>query len=82
MKNLFEIAPNPTELMVVIEPDPKVAPRLKPGMSALVQVVEYSGDAITGELKAGEDGKLRVEFIAPDPVLKPGLNASVRIQLP
>jgi multidrug resistance efflux pump len=82
MKDLFQIAVNPIELKIVVEPDPKVEPRLKDGLPALVQVVEYSGEAIQGELKKSEEGTWRVEFLAPDPMIKPGLTASVRIKLP
>jgi multidrug efflux pump subunit AcrA (membrane-fusion protein) len=82
MEDLFQIAIDPGRLQVNIDPDPPARNRLSDGLPALVQVLEISSDALSGELKIGEDGKVRVEFTTTDPYLKPGLNAIVKIKLP
>lgn len=81
MEDLFRVAVNPMELTVPLEADPKTAEKLKAGLPASVQILEYSGDAISGELTKDEKGSWRVDFLAPDPMIKPGLNASVKIKL-
>jgi len=80
--DLFQIGVDPGQLQVAIDPDPRVRAKLKTGLPALVQVLELSKDAIEGELKLSEDGKVLVEFNTTDPFLKPGLSAIVKIKLP
>lgn len=82
MKDLFTIAVEPTELHVPFEPDPKDEAKVKEGLEAQVQIVEYSGEPIVGKVARTEEGKWRAEFISPDPLIKPGLNANVKIKLP
>ena len=82
MEDLIQIAVDSQALEVVIEPDPRVAEKLKDGLPALVQVVEFSADAIQGELKRDEGGRFRVLFSGPDITFRPGLAAVVKIKLP
>lgn len=81
-KDLFQIAVAPDELQIEIEPEPKQAERLKDGLPALIQLLELSLEGIPGELKRTDAGKWRIEFKAPDPVVKPGLSALVKVKLP
>lgn len=81
MKDMFVIAVAPEELEVPIEPDPKIAAKIKDGAPALIQIPELSQDGIEGEVRRDEDGKFHVEFEASDATIKPGLNAIVKIRL-
>jgi multidrug efflux pump subunit AcrA (membrane-fusion protein) len=80
--DLFQIAIEPGQLKIQIDPRPPVRKRLTNGLPALVQVLEISGDAINGEVIIDEDGQVWVEFDTGDPSIKPGLNAMVKIKLP
>ncbi len=80
--DLFQIAVAADELAVIVEPPPPVSEKLKDGLAALVNVLELQLDGIPGELKRDDKGKWRVEFKAPNPNVKPGLNATVRVKLP
>ena len=81
-KDLFQIAVAADELQIEVDPEPKLLEKLKDGLPALIQLLELSLDGIPGELKKTEQGKWRIEFKAPDPVVKPGLNAVVKVKLP
>jgi multidrug efflux pump subunit AcrA (membrane-fusion protein) len=85
MKDLFQIAVNPGELMVLVEPDPEQQKLIEAGAPgggwpATVQLLELNA-SFDGKLARGEDGKYRVQFNAGDPNVKPGLNAMVRVKL-
>lgn len=82
MKDLFQIAVDPSLLQVIIEPDERIAPKLSEGLPALVQVLEISSDAISGEVKKTASGQWKVEFTTGDVNIKPGLNAIVKVKLP
>lgn len=82
IRDLFQIAVDPSLLEVLIDPDPNVAGKLQEGLPALVQVLEISGDAMTGEVKKTGSGQWKVEFTTGDPNIKPGLNAIVKVKLP
>ena len=79
--DMFQIGVAPDELAVYIEPAPALAERLKPGLPALVNLLELQLDGIAGELGRDDKGKWRVEFKAQDRNVKPGLNAVVRVKL-
>jgi multidrug resistance efflux pump len=81
-EDLFQIATNPQQLKVTIEPEPDVLDRLKAPAPVLVLVAELPQQPIEGELKSIENGKAIVEFDAPDMAIKPGLTATVRLKLP
>ena len=81
-QDLIVVAVEPSEMQVRIQPDPKVLPKLRDGLPALVQILELSSDGIPGELRREEDGEWHVEFTAADPNIKPGLNALVKVKLP
>lgn len=81
MKDMFVIAVAPEELEVPVEPEPKIAERIKDGAPALIQIPELSRDGIEGEVRRDEDGKFHVEFDAADATIKPGLQAIVKIRI-
>ena len=80
--DMFQIAVATDELAVNIDPTPPAAERLKEGLPVLINLLELQQDGVPGELKLDEKGKWRVEFKAPNPNVKPGLNAVVRVKLP
>lgn len=81
-EDLFQIATNPQQLKLTVEPEPDVLERLKVPAPVLVLVAELPQQPIEGELKSIEDGKAVVEFDAPDVAVKPGLTATVRLKIP
>jgi multidrug resistance efflux pump len=78
-KVLFRIATDIGALRVVIEPAPADLARIRPGMPALVHVsgVQENYD---GEVTAVQDGKATVTFNSPNPEIKPGMEAQVKIE--
>jgi len=65
---------------VVLDPDPTVLPRIKPGQIAGVRVAE-SSDEIPGFVREIKGTQVLVDFVAPEANIKPGLTAQVRIGL-
>jgi multidrug efflux pump subunit AcrA (membrane-fusion protein) len=82
MTDLLQIAVNPGELFVPIEPNPDERKRLRPGMDASVQILELSSQTLDGKVVITEAGACRVEFDAGESVIRPGLSAVVKIRLP
>ena len=80
--DLFHIGFDLHELAVTVEPDPSVMARLKQGLPALVTILDYSSDAIDAEIASVEETKVVIHFISPDPSVKPGTNAVVKIRVP
>jgi hypothetical protein len=53
----------------------------RPGQSVIVQVAEMSGESLEGSVREVKDGQAIIEFSSPNPAIKPGLTAQVRIRL-
>lgn len=77
---LFRIAVNLSELQVRVNPDPDALKRLKPGDAALVIVADLGGEGIAGSVKEIQGNQATVTFTSPNPVVKPGMTAQVRIK--
>jgi multidrug resistance efflux pump len=69
-------------LQVVLEPEPLVLSKLKQGQPASVFLAENAGEALNGEINRIDNGKVYVYFGSPDPSVKPGLTAQVKVTLP
>lgn len=82
LPDLIEIAVELTSLELVIEPDPPVLKRVKPGLDALVRVAEIPGGGIPAKIKSADGGVVVIEFASPDPVLRPGMTALAVLKLP
>jgi hypothetical protein len=67
-------------MQAVVEPDPAILPKIKPGLIAGVRVAE-AGDEIPGYVREVRGTQVLVDFVSPDPSIKPGLSAQVRISL-
>jgi multidrug resistance efflux pump len=78
---LFRIAVNLAELQVRLNPDPETLKRLQPGQPALVIVADLGGEGIPAAVKTVEGNSVTVAFTSPNPVVKPGMTAQVRIKL-
>jgi len=78
MTDLFQIATDMSRLEVVLEPPPPALARFRTGQPATVTVAE-SATALAGQVKAIDSGKVTIEFANPDPAVKAGLTAHVRI---
>jgi len=82
MEDLFQISTNPLQLKVMIEPEPPVLEKLRAPAPVSVLVAELPLTPIEGELVEIKDGKVTVNFDAPDAVVKSGLTATVRVKIP
>ena len=79
-KVLFQIAGDLSALEVVLEPEPAVLQRISPGMPALVFVADLQ-EGLAGVVAEVRENQAIVEFKSPNPVVKPGMTAQVRINL-
>jgi multidrug resistance efflux pump len=81
MEDFFVLAANLTALQVVVEPDPSVLPRIKPGQIAGIRIAE-AGEELPGIVRElrGEN-QVIVEFVSPGAGVKPGMTAQARISL-
>lgn len=79
---VFRIATDLGSLQIIVEPEAAVLSRIKEGMFAAVFVAEQSDEALNGEIARVADGKVTILFLNPNPLIKPGLTAQVRIKLP
>jgi len=80
-KDLFQIAVDLSMLEAVVEPDPAALERVKPGQPAIITAVELGNEPLEGRVKEVTDRQAVVEFVSPDPALKPGLTVQVKIKL-
>ncbi|MBX9603834.1 MAG: efflux RND transporter periplasmic adaptor subunit [Bryobacteraceae bacterium] len=78
---LFEIAVELSQLEVVMEPPPPVLARIKEGQTAGVRVAELADEELAGKVRKVVGNQVLVEFTAPNPAIRPGLTAQVRIRL-
>jgi HlyD family secretion protein len=81
MKDLFQVATNLTELEFTAPVTEAQAKLLEPGQPVLLQVAEAGGFPIEGRIRSIAKQQLIVEFVSPDPAVRPGLTAQVRIPL-
>jgi multidrug resistance efflux pump len=79
--DLFLIATDTLELEVFLEPDPPTLKRIKPGQAALVLISDMREEPIPGKVAKIENGNVLVDFTSPDPAIKPGFLAQVRIRV-
>jgi len=79
---LFKIAVDWQYLLAAGEVAPNVAKRLQPGQEAAVLVAEVPGDGIPAKIRSIEDNRVTVEFASPNPAVRPGMSAVIRLKLP
>jgi multidrug efflux pump subunit AcrA (membrane-fusion protein) len=78
---LFRIAVNLSELQVRVNPDPDALKRMKAGDQAMVIVADLGGEGIPATVKTVEGSTATAAFTSPNPVVKPGMSAQVRIKM-
>ncbi len=81
VNDLFQIAVDLGLLSVAISPEPNVAAALRPGMPATIQIGELGGEALSGTVASVAGNKVTIEFTSPTPLIKPGMTASVRLNI-
>jgi len=81
VQDLLQIAVDLSALEVVLEPEPPVLERIRPGQDVLVEVIEGPESGMPGRVSAVEQGRVIVSFANPSPAVKPGMTAHVRIRL-
>jgi multidrug resistance efflux pump len=79
-KDLFQIATQLSLLEVTIEPDPPTMRRIQPNQPALVSLPDQGSDGMLGRVKSIQGDQVIVEFTSPNPGVKPGMQAQVRIK--
>ncbi|MBC7927397.1 MAG: efflux RND transporter periplasmic adaptor subunit [Bryobacteraceae bacterium] len=79
--DFFQIATNLSNLTVLVEPQGSVLASIKQGQTALVNVADIPNDVLTGTVASVTDGKVRVDFVSPSALVKPGQTAQVRLML-
>lgn len=80
VQDFFQIALNTQVMQAVVEADPSVAPRIREGQQATVQVAEFP-EPLPGVVREIKASTVIVEFSNPSPEVKPGLTARVKIRL-
>jgi multidrug resistance efflux pump len=81
LKDLFQIAVELSSLEVVLEPEPPVLERIRPGQEAVIQLAEIPTEGLPGKVREIHNGQVAVEFVSPSTAIRPGLTAQVRIKL-
>ena len=79
---VFRIGTDLGQLQVGVEPEPAVLAKLLVGQPAAVILAEFASEQLNAEISRIEGGKAYVLFGSPDPAIKPGLTAQVRVKLP
>ena len=79
-KDLFQIATQLSLLEVTLEPDPPTLARIEAGQPAQVSLPDQGADGMPGTVKSIQGNQVIVEFTSPNPAVKPGMTAQVRIK--
>jgi len=79
-KDLFQIATQLSLLEVTIEPDPPTMRRIQPNQPALVSLPDQGADGMLGAVTSIQCDQVVVQFTSPNPAVKPGMQAQVRIK--
>lgn len=80
MKDLFQIAANITELQLVSNVSTDQASKLQVGQPTLIQLAEAI-QPLAGTINSIQGTQVIVDFMSPDPAIRPGLSAQMRIRL-
>jgi HlyD family secretion protein len=79
--DLFRIATELSQLEVVLDPDPRSMRRIQLGQAALVSLPDQGAGGMIGTVKSIEGAQVIVAFSNPNPAVKPGMTAQVRIKV-
>lgn len=78
---IFSIAVNLTELEAVVEAHPDFTKRVRPGQEMMIFLADVPGEGVPGTVKEVSAGDFVVSFISPNPLIKPGMTAHVRMRV-
>ena len=81
MADLFQIASDLSTMYAVADAAAADIVRLQQGQPAHVTIAEMGGETLEGVIAKVENGKITVQFANPNPEIKPGLSAQIRIKL-
>ncbi len=81
LADMFVIATDLSALQIELEPEPAILKRIQQGQPATVVIAESADESIEGKVKEIKDNKAIVEFLSPNPSIKPGLTARVKLKL-
>lgn len=79
---LFEIAANLFDLEVAVAPPPDVLKKVFPGEPVLVVIPDIPNSGSPGTVKAIQGTQAIIAFTNSIPAIRPGMQASVRLQTP
>jgi HlyD family secretion protein len=79
--DFFRIATELSQLEVVLDADPGSMRRIQLGQAALVSLPDQGADGMIGTVKSIDGGQVIVAFSNPNPAVKPGMTAQVRIKV-
>lgn len=80
-KEIFHVAVDLTAMEVIVEFAPAEVQRVKPGMKAVITLVEAGSAPIEGVLREIRETTGYIEFSSPSETIVPGLIAQVKILL-
>ncbi len=80
MTDFVRISVDPSQLLLIVEPDPGVRARLRPDMPAVVVVAEIP-EPLEGAVREIKETTVVIGFASPNPAVKPGMTAQVRLRL-
>jgi multidrug resistance efflux pump len=79
-EGLIQIAVDLTMMEAVFDLEAGLAGRIVAGMPAQVNIAE-TADALPGQVRLVENNKAYVEFASPTPLIRPGMTATVSVQI-
>lgn len=80
MEGLIQVAVDLTMMEAVMDVAPDLLARMPPGTPAQIFVAEIA-DSLPAQVRLAENGKVHVEFASPTPLIRPGMTATVAVQL-
>lgn len=78
IEDLFEIAIDLGAMAIVVDIPEALAKKLAAGGRAFVQISEAGEAPLNGTIKVIKDLQVVVEFLSPNPVIRPGMSGQVR----
>jgi multidrug resistance efflux pump len=79
--DLFRIASDLSTMQAVANAPLSQIDRIKEGQPVAVTLAEMGGEVLEGVITRIDDGRVIVEFANPNPAVRPGLTAHIRIKL-
>lgn len=79
--DFFQIASKLEDMDAVCDATPDIQKDIHAGQPALVMIAEQGTDGLTAAVKGIDNGRVIVEFVNPNPGIRPGMSALVKIRL-